>query len=320
MRRARQARIAGSSANVAIVGSKEKDPRHGDWYVLDLEKANLLSFAVPSGDDLATLSADVDANNGFGRPPSNPTMDALRGKIKHVIYIQKENRTYDQVLGDLRQGNGDPRLVEFPQPVTPNFHDLATRFVDLDNWYMASDVSGDGWNWAEQGHANDYTNKSVPVSYAGGGFDFEWNGTVRETERRPTGLRGPSVVHRRAHDGARRSDRQLEHRTRRQGHRRDRGCRRRPPRPDRRLHLGLRDPRGPVVSPLRPVCRPDVLLDAGRPVHDPDRALRIQTGAVQAPPLRPAINPYFDRYYRGWDLNTPDDIASRNGSTSSTAT
>lgn len=58
----------GLDANVAVVGSKVKDPRHGDWYVLDLEKANLLSFAVPTGEDLATLSADVDANNEFGRP------------------------------------------------------------------------------------------------------------------------------------------------------------------------------------------------------------------------------------------------------------
>jgi phosphoesterase family protein len=94
----------------------------------------------------------------------------------------KENRTYDQILGDLGEGNGDPRLTMFPQKITPNFHSIATQFVDLDNWYMSSDVSGDGWNWGQQGHANDYTNKSVPVSYAGGGFDFEWNGTVRNDD------------------------------------------------------------------------------------------------------------------------------------------
>ena len=73
----------------------------------------------------------------------------------------KENRTYDQLLGDLTQGNGDPLRYEFPRPVTPNTHGLAERFALLDDFDTAGDVWGDGWNWTFQGHANDYTNRTV---------------------------------------------------------------------------------------------------------------------------------------------------------------
>ena len=62
-------------------------------------------------------------------------MDVLRNKIKHVIYVIKENRTYDQVLGDLEKGNGDPTLAIFPEPITPNHHQLTWQFVLLDNFY-----------------------------------------------------------------------------------------------------------------------------------------------------------------------------------------
>src|SRR5919109_2887162 len=83
-------------------------------------------------------------------------MKFLLDKIKHVIYIMKENRSYDQMLGDLPVGNGDPRLTYFPRPVTPNLHALAEDFVVLDNFYVASESSGSGWQWVTQGHANEY--------------------------------------------------------------------------------------------------------------------------------------------------------------------
>jgi hypothetical protein len=108
-------------------------------------------------------------------------MAFLHQHIKHVIYIQKENRTYDQVLGDLKQGNGDPKRVQFPQPISPNEHLLAQRFALLDNYYDAGDVSGDGWNWDTQGHANDATVKNVLVGYGNANFNipFDWNGNPR---------------------------------------------------------------------------------------------------------------------------------------------
>ena len=95
--------------------------------------------------------------------------------IQHVIYIVKENRTYDQVLGDMKEGNGDPSLVLFGENVTPNHHKLAREFVLLDNFYVNSDVSADGHNWSTAAIAPDYVQKMWPNSYAGRRklYDFE---------------------------------------------------------------------------------------------------------------------------------------------------
>ena len=156
------------------------DPTFVNEYDYALEKGGIETVPIPDTPTLAYLSAIVDANNNLYRPGSDPVMAFLHTRIKHIIYIQKENRTYDQVLGDLGQGNGDPRLTVFPQPVTPNFHQLAIQFADLDNFYTSSDVSGDGWNWSEQGHANDYTAKYIPLNYSSGAFTYDANGTVRD--------------------------------------------------------------------------------------------------------------------------------------------
>lgn len=95
--------------------------------------------------------------------------------IQHVIYIIKENRTYDQVLGDLGKGNGDKSLTLFGEQVTPNLHRLARDFIVYDNFYENADVSADGHNWAAAAIAPDYTMKTWPTEYAGRkkGYDFE---------------------------------------------------------------------------------------------------------------------------------------------------
>ncbi|MEA3364038.1 MAG: glutaminyl-peptide cyclotransferase [Candidatus Hydrogenedentes bacterium] len=87
--------------------------------------------------------------------------------IKHVIYIIKENRTYDQVFGDLPQGNGDARLALFGREVTPNHHALAETFVLLDNLYCEAEVSVDGHQWSNAAYATDFTEKSWPARYGG---------------------------------------------------------------------------------------------------------------------------------------------------------
>jgi YVTN family beta-propeller protein len=87
-------------------------------------------------------------------------------KIEHVIYIVKENRSYDQVLGDMKEGNGDPSLVLFGENSTPNLHKLAREFVLLDNFYVNSDVSADGHNWSTAAIAPDYVQKMWPNHYA----------------------------------------------------------------------------------------------------------------------------------------------------------
>src|SRR5262245_33036334 len=88
-----------------------------------------------------------------------PLQTGQRSPIEHVIYIIKENRTYDQVFGDLPQGNGDPTLAIFGRTVTPNIHSLAERFVLLDNYYTAGDQSALGHQWCDEGYSNDYVHK-----------------------------------------------------------------------------------------------------------------------------------------------------------------
>ena len=97
--------------------------------------------------------------------------------IEHVIYIVKENRTYDQVLGDLGKGNGDPSLTLFGRDVTPNLHALAERFVLLDNFYCAAEVSGDGWNYSVSGMASEYVARNVPYGYTGKSRPYDYEGT-----------------------------------------------------------------------------------------------------------------------------------------------
>jgi DNA-binding beta-propeller fold protein YncE len=96
--------------------------------------------------------------------------------IEHVIYIVKENRTYDQVLGDMKEGNGDASLTIFGEQITPNLHKIAREFVLLDNFYVNSDVSADGHNWSTAAIAPDYVQKLWPTQYAGRRkkpYDFE---------------------------------------------------------------------------------------------------------------------------------------------------
>jgi len=85
--------------------------------------------------------------------------------IKYCIYVIKENRTYDQVLGDLPQGNGDPKLCLFPEKVTPNHHQIAREFVLLDNFYVEGEVSADGHEWTMGAYATDFVEKAWPLSY-----------------------------------------------------------------------------------------------------------------------------------------------------------
>ena len=89
--------------------------------------------------------------------------------IKHVIYIIKENRTYDQVLGDVAEGNGDPGLCLFPEDVTPNHHRLAREFVLLDNFYVDGEVSADGHEWTMGAYATEFVEKLWPLSYGHNG-------------------------------------------------------------------------------------------------------------------------------------------------------
>ena len=99
---------------------------------------------------------------------SDPGQGRRASPIKHCIYIIKENRTYDQVFGDIREGNGDPALCLFPERVTPNLHALARQFVLLDNFYVDGEVSANGHEWSMAAYATDYVEKVWPLVYRHG--------------------------------------------------------------------------------------------------------------------------------------------------------
>jgi YVTN family beta-propeller protein len=151
-------------------------------YTLQLAKAGLLTLPVPTPSQLGDLTRQVARNNGFNlplTPQERSTFRTLRRNVKHVIYIVKENRTYDQMLGDLPAGNGDPKLTQFPEIVTPNQHALAKQFVQLDNFYDASNVSYDGWQWSTAARSVDATEKTYSVNYARRGLSYDSEGTDR---------------------------------------------------------------------------------------------------------------------------------------------
>ena len=99
-----------------------------------------------------------------------------KSPIKYVFYVIKENRTYDQVLGDVKGGNGDTSLVLFGERITPNQHALVKEFVLLDNFYVDAEVSMDGHNWSLGAYATDYIEKIWPSSYGGRGGSYDGEG------------------------------------------------------------------------------------------------------------------------------------------------
>jgi DNA-binding beta-propeller fold protein YncE len=136
-------------------------------------------------EDLAQATKAVASNNGWDRSIESrrPKLAVYNGAIKHVLYVIKENRTYDQVLGDMREGNGDARLCTFGEAVTPNHHALAREFTLFDNAYTSGTNSAEGHQWAVEGLANDYIerfyggySRSYPydggdaMAYASSGF------------------------------------------------------------------------------------------------------------------------------------------------------
>ena len=142
-------------------------------HLAQLEKAVLLTIPVPSPLDLARLTRQVARNNGFDRPDKTADDERLfaflRQHIKHVIYIMKENVTYDMILGDLEVGNGDPRLTLFPDKITPNHHAIARNFVDLDNTLVSGEGSPQGWTWTYAAQTTDYNERNEPHFYASHG-------------------------------------------------------------------------------------------------------------------------------------------------------
>jgi len=155
------------------------NPHHE--YIASLLVGTLSFIPAPGKEDLAKYSAQVFQNTPLTRTHSAQTWDeenpipksqSTRSPIKHVFYVIKENRTYDQVFGDLSQGNGDSALSLFGRDVTPNHHALAEEFALLDNYYEDAEVSADGHNWSMAAYATDFVEKTWPTFYGGRGGEY----------------------------------------------------------------------------------------------------------------------------------------------------
>lgn len=155
-------------------------------YIGGLLKGTLSIINTPSVQQLNVYSQAVYHNTPYSKAresvsegeEGNPIPMKVGGAspIKYVFYIIKENRTYDQVLGDMPEGNGDKSLCLFGENVTPNLHALSREFVLLDNFYVDGEVSADGHNWSLGGYATDYLEKTWVTSYGGRGGDYDAEG------------------------------------------------------------------------------------------------------------------------------------------------
>jgi YVTN family beta-propeller protein len=136
-------------------------------------------IAVPlaraSRSELSGLTSRVERANGW----RDVTRDATYPPFEHVVYIIKENRTYDQVFGDMPQGDGDTSLLFFPRANSPNHHALAERFGLFDRFFVNAEVSPDGHNWSMAAYATDYLEKTVPSNYSDRGRTYDYEGTNR---------------------------------------------------------------------------------------------------------------------------------------------
>ncbi|HAD14451.1 MAG TPA: hypothetical protein DCF33_18670 [Saprospirales bacterium] len=157
-----------------------------DQYIGGLMKGTLSIISNPGPGKLDAYSRQVYQNTPYTKEreklaegeSGNPIPQSVGAPspIKYVFYIIKENRTYDQVLGDMPEGNGDSSLCLFPESITPNHHSLAREFVLLDNFYVSAEVSADGHNWSTAAYANDFTEKTWVTSYGGRGGDYVYEG------------------------------------------------------------------------------------------------------------------------------------------------
>jgi hypothetical protein len=130
--------------------------------------------------NLDFYTRQVERDNLFRSDPGKIDFHAGSNPIRHVIYVLKENRTYDQVFGDLKVGNGSPSLTMYGAEITPNEHALALQFGVLDNFYDSGEVSGDGHIWSNAAITSDYNEKTWQIAYRSKERIYDFGGTVNE--------------------------------------------------------------------------------------------------------------------------------------------
>lgn len=279
-------------------------------YQFQLERASLVSAPVPDARDLRDLTRQVALNNFYtsaDNERSARVMAFLRSRIKHVIYVVKENRTFDQVLGDLDNGSdGDPRLTQFGRALTPNNHNLATRFVTLDNFMHPGDGSMDGWSWTLQGRVTNTEAITQQINYAfvNRGLSYESEGTNRNVP-----VNFPTVAERDAAAGVAGTTNYSNASAALPGGTANLL-------PGAGNHASADAPFGiedgyifnAVLKAGGTVRNYGFLVNnigsigtPAAPVTDPYAA-----GVVQVAPLDPSLAPFTDRYFRGYDQRYPD--------------
>jgi YVTN family beta-propeller protein len=157
-------------------------------YIGGLLRGTLQILKAPDDMQMSVFSQAVYKNTPYNKN-TELTSEGEKGNpipmkvgetspIKYIFYIIKENRSYDQVLGDIPEGNGDPNLVLFGENITPNQHALVREFVLLDNFYVNGEVSADGHNWTMGAYATDFLEKNWPTSYGGRGGEYPGEGSM----------------------------------------------------------------------------------------------------------------------------------------------
>ncbi|WP_225975344.1 bifunctional YncE family protein/alkaline phosphatase family protein [Panacibacter ginsenosidivorans] len=157
------------------------------WYIGGLFKGTLSIINTPTDSQLSEYSQLVYTNTPYKKEQEKNAMGEAgnpipmhigdTSPIKYVFYIIKENRTYDQVLGDVSAGNGDSSIVLFGEKITPNQHAIVKDFVLLDNFYVNAEVSEDGHSWSMGAYATDFIEKNWPTNYGGRGGQYDGEGS-----------------------------------------------------------------------------------------------------------------------------------------------
>jgi DNA-binding beta-propeller fold protein YncE len=156
--------------------------RARNQYSLQLIHSSLLTIPLPNKASWSELTQQVARNNGYHQTltlTEQSTVQFLQKHIRHVIYVVRENRTFDQILGDLPNAEADASRAQFPRQVTPNAHRLADQFSTLDHYFCSGDVSMNGWQWSTAGRVTDINEKTTFLNYGKRGASYDSEGGTR---------------------------------------------------------------------------------------------------------------------------------------------
>ncbi len=171
----------GTRPNKGLGKTASDAKRHGHPYIATLLRGSIARLNIPATlEKLPQLTQMVENDNLLHSDPGTIAFAAGKNPIKHVIYVIKENRTFDQILGDLKVGDGDASLTMYGEDITPNEHKLALQFGVLDNFYDSGEVSGDGHLWSTAAITSDYNEKTWQIAYRGKERTYDFQGQVAD--------------------------------------------------------------------------------------------------------------------------------------------